>query len=451
MQNTYGQHGWKEFYRNRKDILTEYDKILEQNENRPVKVAHGIGVEAYLRKLLSEFLPKKFGVTSGYIIPDLYTEVKLLYHYDIIIYDVLESPVLWTEGNQDDSEQGKYRAIPAKHVIALYEVKSRLTKANVKNVIEKLNQIQDFSDQLHTNYSCGIILVELKIADVNKEAILKQLLKLSEVYKCSGGMILRYEGDESLTGKIDLLDYEGLGLENNHLIPLAKPFEDLDIYIDEEGNCTIAEKGAGWRLVQTTKNTYHMSFSYGVTYTEINSNSVRLSWSRNNFSEFCIDLLSSLEGLAYNDEKRPSFGKSFDLLKRKLAPLQNAIQEENKPFLKIKVLEGDEQESNIKIIRDEGGNKLSFTLLVENWGEVQVVISSDGFKTKFNLLPKTVASTNMLFEIEVEDAGRNILETLEKNGFFIPYRLVYYEEGSTKEFYAIEKNIILNKGKLSLT
>ncbi|WP_027355112.1 DUF6602 domain-containing protein [Desulfosarcina sp. BuS5] len=70
MDNCYGQHGWKEFHRNRKDILSEFDKILEQTQNRPIQVAHGQGVEAYLRKWLTEFLPKKYGVTSGYIIPN---------------------------------------------------------------------------------------------------------------------------------------------------------------------------------------------------------------------------------------------------------------------------------------------------------------------------------------------------------------------------------------------
>ena len=61
MDECYGQFGWREFHRNRKDILAEFDKIAEQTLSRPVRTAHGTGVEAYLRKWLSEFLPKKFG------------------------------------------------------------------------------------------------------------------------------------------------------------------------------------------------------------------------------------------------------------------------------------------------------------------------------------------------------------------------------------------------------
>jgi hypothetical protein len=79
LKNCFGQQGWKEFHRNRKDILAEFDKILEQTANRPVRVAHGQGVEAYIRKWLAEFLPKKYGVTSGYIIPSLYDDKGILY------------------------------------------------------------------------------------------------------------------------------------------------------------------------------------------------------------------------------------------------------------------------------------------------------------------------------------------------------------------------------------
>lgn len=51
MKDSFGQHGWKEFHRNRKNILDEYDKVIEQTSNRPVKVAHGYAVEAYIRKV----------------------------------------------------------------------------------------------------------------------------------------------------------------------------------------------------------------------------------------------------------------------------------------------------------------------------------------------------------------------------------------------------------------
>lgn len=48
LEKCYGQRGWREFHRNRKNILAEFDKLLEQTSNRPVQAAHGPAVEAFL-------------------------------------------------------------------------------------------------------------------------------------------------------------------------------------------------------------------------------------------------------------------------------------------------------------------------------------------------------------------------------------------------------------------
>ena len=308
MDNCYGQQGWKEFHRNRKDILTEFDKILEQTINRPIKVAHGLGVEAYLRRWLSEFLPKKHGVTSGYIIPNLYEDSGKIYHYDIIIYHHLDAPVLWTEGNEDNSEQGKFRAIPAQHVVAVYEVKSRLTKPNISDAFDKLNQTINFSEQLHPLYSCGVIFIELKESDNNRESIIKELIKGKDVFGFSGGMVLRYESDDSCTALINIFDYGSKEeIENKHYKPLAKPIDELNIYMTEDGNLKLAEQGCEVKLTGTSDKNWSVSKGYGVTFDE-GGKSVRLSWSRTNFSDFCINLVSVLEGLPYDDNSRPSFG-----------------------------------------------------------------------------------------------------------------------------------------------
>lgn len=451
MKDSFGQHGWKEFNRNRKDILAEYDKLLEQTVNRPIQVAHGVGVEAYLRKWLSEFLPKKYGVTSGYIIPNLYTDSGIIYHYDIIIYNKLDSPILWVEGNEDNSEQGKYRAIPAKHVLALYEVKSRLTKKNVADSITKLNQTNDFKDQLNSLYHCGIIFIDLKEADNNKESIIKELYNATKIHGFIGGMVLRYEGDDTCTGIISSHrktpdNKLNENQKNTKLKPLAKPIDELNIYTNEEGNLTIDEQMAGIKLVMTSQNSMSFSKTYGIYY-EGDNQSVHLSWSRSHFSDFCIQLLSSLEGLSFDDKNRPSFGQFFDTAERRKAPLQELKKVENKPFLKIKIYEGEEEDKLIKLTQAGNLENITLWLVIENWGEHDVIVSDDFFKNKSKLPKMQHALKQMSYGVEIHDKSKKLMDIFAE-GFEIPYRLVYYVENpedSKKDFYAIEKKLVYNK------
>src|SRR5438477_10890580 len=95
----YGTIGWQEFLRQKKDILSDYDSAKESNANRPVKTEHGNVGEAAFRKWLGECLPKKYGVTSGFIIPDIRSPSYVIYHYDVIVYDTINSPVLWGSNN----------------------------------------------------------------------------------------------------------------------------------------------------------------------------------------------------------------------------------------------------------------------------------------------------------------------------------------------------------------
>ena len=450
MQDNYGQHGWKEFHRNRKDILSEFDKILEQTENRPIQVAHGIGVEAYLRKWLSEFLPKKFGVTSGYIIPNLYNDSGTIYHYDIIIYNRLDSPVLWTEGNEDQNEQGKFRAIPAKHVVAVYEVKSRLTKPNISESLKKLNQTRSFANQFNPVYTCGIIFIDLKNDDLNKKSIIKELIKGKDIYGFKGGMVLRFEGDKTCTGKIDLFSRKEKKEPNNiKLIPLAKPMDELDIYSTEEGNITVAEQGGGMKLVKTGDNEWSVSKSYGVMYDE-NDFSIHLSWSRTHFADFCINLLSSLEGLAYNDEKRPSFGQIFDFIERKKTPLQSEKMEKGKPHVNLKIYDGNGHDKKLNISEEGSTLKITIPISAENPGEFDVIMSDDSFKNKLNLPKGKYAIKEFTYELKLKDGKKTTIQKLEKEKTRIPYRLVYYVDNTEKKFYAIEKDIVFKDGIIKL-
>lgn len=447
MEDSFGQHGWKEFNRNRKDILSELDKILEQTENRPIQVAHGIGVEAYLRKWLSEFLPKKYGVTSGYIIPDLYDNSLKLYHYDIIIYNQLDAPILWTEGNFDQSEQGKYRAIPAKHVVAVYEVKSRLTKSNIADALNKLNQTADFSSQLNPLYSCGIIFIDLKENENNNESIIKELIKGKDIVGFTGGLILRYEGDHSSTGLIRLFDIKPEdNIDNKHYKPIAKTIDSLNIYLTEEGSLQIAEQGGGAKLVATSNNNWSVSKTYGITCKEGNK-SIHIDWSRSNFSDFCIDLISSLEGLVFNDKNRPSFGQVFDRIERKKAPLQSKEKENGKPFLVLKLYEDGEFGNKLTINNDS----VTFMVSIENKGDVSATLSDDLFKNKCELPAGKTAVKPITLKTQNNKTDKTLVELMDKDPLELPYRVVYYSDEMKKEYLSIETLVRIFRNEVSIT
>lgn len=81
-------------------------------------------------------MPKKFGVTAGYIISQVESDSIKLSHFDIIIYNQIESPVYWTEGLE------KSRAIPVEYVLGVIEVKSSLTPKAAQEAIEHLLGIE---------------------------------------------------------------------------------------------------------------------------------------------------------------------------------------------------------------------------------------------------------------------------------------------------------------------
>lgn len=450
MDTCFGQLGWKEFNQNRKDILSEFDKILEQNNNRPVKVAHGIGVEAYIRSWLSEFLPKKYGVSSGFIIPNSYEESAKIYHFDIIIFNQLDAPILWTEGNKDQNEQGKYRAIPAKYVMAIYEVKSRLTKQNISDAFVKLNQTKAFSAQLHPLYSCGVIFIDLKECDNNKESIIKELINGKDVYKFNGGMILRYEGDNSCTGLIRIFNLESSsGKDQKHLIPIAKPIDDVNIFMTEDGKLTIGEQGAGAQLVATSDTNWSVAKTYGVFYNE-GIKSINVDWSRSNFSEFCVDLLGSLEGLAYNDKNRSVFGRVFDRIERKKASIQSPTQIPGKPFFVFRLYEGGELGEKLQIDYSTPEPSIKFFITLENIGDTTAVVSDDSFKNRVELDSGKTACKPISFRVQPKVNDMDMKKFLTEEGLTFQYRIVYYPINAEKEFYAIEKKFKVIANDISI-
>ncbi|MDD2755678.1 MAG: hypothetical protein PHS80_09145 [Methanothrix sp.] len=113
--------GYEQFLASKKEMLDDYDKSKNLDKADEIETEHGKVAEAKFREWLSIFLPKKYAVTPGYIVSQGMSDENKLPHFDVIIYDHLESPVLWIKGNPDLSQRGTSRAIPAEHVRAVIE------------------------------------------------------------------------------------------------------------------------------------------------------------------------------------------------------------------------------------------------------------------------------------------------------------------------------------------
>ncbi len=78
--------GWKQFLTAKKEMLDSYDQARTHSKAHKVETYHGRVAEAEFRKWLTNFLPKKYGVTSGYIISQGISDVQRAPHFDVIIF-----------------------------------------------------------------------------------------------------------------------------------------------------------------------------------------------------------------------------------------------------------------------------------------------------------------------------------------------------------------------------
>ena len=86
--------GWKQFLTSRAEMLDAFDRAREKAKSHEVETFHGEVAEAELRKWLTSFLPKRYGVTSGYIVSAGLKSSEKKPHFDVVIYDQLEAPCL---------------------------------------------------------------------------------------------------------------------------------------------------------------------------------------------------------------------------------------------------------------------------------------------------------------------------------------------------------------------
>ncbi len=197
--------GWKQILTARKRMLDAFDRAREQAKSHEVETFHGTVAEAECRKWLIDFLPKRFGVTSGYVVSSGLTSKDKLPHFDVIIYDQMESPVLWIEDSPDTSDQGHSRAIPVEHVRAVLEVKSSFSARTVREAIEHLRDLspvmmgfdepqEHFKLYLPPAFCCGLLFFELRRESAYDEQALIDMIDGYKLRGFFGGLILRGEG-----------------------------------------------------------------------------------------------------------------------------------------------------------------------------------------------------------------------------------------------------------------
>jgi hypothetical protein len=298
----YGTVGWEEFLRQKKDILSAYDSAKESNANRPVKTEHGTVAEASFRKWISDYLPKKFAVTSGFVIPDERKMNYIIRHYDVIIYDALNAPVLWVSNNPDDSEQGRSRAIPAKYVHAVFEVKARLTGTSIDSAVNKLKELKSYQDHLPKHFVSGTIFFEVARDEQKTSALINSLFN-DDIPGYFGGIILRAEGiDDKITGYIKFTDHTD---EADKDMPLVR--EISEIRRNNEGGISTKERGDTIFVVK-----FDDILNYDIGYS-VSAKKALLHWSYNSFPLFSIDLLERLSGTydPANSLRNGSYGLSF--------------------------------------------------------------------------------------------------------------------------------------------
>lgn len=289
--------GWRQILTARKEMLDTYDRAREQARAHEVETFHGKVAEAACRKWLSGFLPKRYGVTSGYVVSPGLRSSHRTPHFDVIIYDQFESPILWVEDNPDSSEQGRALAIPVEYVRAILEVKGSFSARTVK---ESLGHLRDllplmrhvdaptdrYKLHLPPTFCCGLIFFELRRRDANSEAAMAALIDGVGLRGFCGGMVLRGEGHTS---------------PNTARISLIQSETTIDSTIRSQ-ETPLLEFGTSGSL-QVAENLHIGSL---------------IMWSESAFAQFAFDLIAMIQG-TYETNRLSSLyglGNSFVELMR---------------------------------------------------------------------------------------------------------------------------------------
>lgn len=105
-----------------------FDEILN---SIPHNLEKGQAIEEIVKKFLQEYIPKRYSVTSGFVID---TNDNISSQEDVIIYDAFNCPIY---------RPGERTAIiPIDNVASLLEVKSELNTSNLAESLQKIHHVR---------------------------------------------------------------------------------------------------------------------------------------------------------------------------------------------------------------------------------------------------------------------------------------------------------------------
>lgn len=283
----------------RHEVLSTFDRARNQAKAHEMETYHGRAAEAAVRKWLSDFLPARYGVTSGYVVsPGLPSHARAP-HFDVVIYDRLEAPVLWVEDNPDVSSAGRSLAVPVEYVHSVLEVKSQLTVKTVRDAISHLADLKPLMSgvddaneryRLHLpqGFVCGCVFVDLSQGSAKNPKLLAEFIEGAALRGYFGGLVLRGEGHTfSHTGRVSLLQSEE---------PVAAILRD--------GQAQLLEFGIAESVKVTEK--LHLSSM--------------MKWAESEFAQFGFDLVAMMRG-TYEVGRLSSFygmgSSAFELVRPK--------------------------------------------------------------------------------------------------------------------------------------
>jgi hypothetical protein len=284
MTDVIGHVGAMSILAERNALLAEYDKAKAQTTYDVVKVEHGHVAEEIFRQWLNTFLPKRFAATKGYIITTNRDYSGPMEEWDVIIYDALESPVLFVRGSEPK------RAIPVEYVRAVVEVKATFTPTSAKQVVAKLTKLQAFRGEntdpkypvsLCAPFVTGAVFFETAVESYTQHIAalnqLSQLYQLSPSVNPLGFVVLRSQKVAEHSGYIRLV-------VSREMMSWPEPFENSACF-------TLPDAGD------------EPDYKYGSVFCS--------GWGEINFFQYMFDLLAVMKG-TYDGRVSSFYGVIFE-------------------------------------------------------------------------------------------------------------------------------------------